>query len=321
MSKRSLGLCMLLLGFTLLAAGLASALEAVIVQGGGMTREIFLGMTKEELISKVGAPSRVKSEGYCLQYDTFDMSVFLNREMKVERIYLGRNFRGSLGDKPGEYTRAADVYRGFGNPQTVDRLAYAPSPAIQTSATVETEGKGSSARAPADVFPMEYRGGRALYELYGHDMVLKQKYVSDDDGVAFWMDDGGAVYATAVFPAGQELLSREGAGRYLEPVFFDFDKFNLKKDAVATLDRNTGFIRTHGGLNVTIEGHTDSMGSDAYNRKLSERRAKTVSDYLTGKGVPASRLKTEAYGESRPAADNQSAEGRARNRRAELKAD
>jgi OOP family OmpA-OmpF porin len=69
---------------------------------------------------------------------------------------------------------------------------------------------------------------------------------------------------------------------------------------------------------VTVEGHTDSIGSNQYNQKLSERRANAVRQYLIEKGIASSRIQVIGYGEERPIADNKTAEGRAKNRRAEF---
>jgi outer membrane protein OmpA-like peptidoglycan-associated protein len=68
-----------------------------------------------------------------------------------------------------------------------------------------------------------------------------------------------------------------------------------------------------------VEGHTDSTGADAYNQALSERRANSVLRYLVDAGVPASRLSAQGFGESQPVADNDTAEGRAQNRRVVLR--
>jgi OOP family OmpA-OmpF porin len=70
---------------------------------------------------------------------------------------------------------------------------------------------------------------------------------------------------------------------------------------------------------VIAEGHTDSIGSDAYNQKLSEQRAESVRRYLVNGGIEAGRISTEGFGESRPVASNQTADGRAQNRRVELR--
>src|SRR5206468_3138880 len=67
-----------------------------------------------------------------------------------------------------------------------------------------------------------------------------------------------------------------------------------------------------------VEGHTDSIGSDAYNQRLSERRANAVADYMEAQGISSSRITTKGWGKSKPVADNRTKEGRARNRRVEI---
>ena len=100
--------------------------------------------------------------------------------------------------------------------------------------------------------------------------------------------------------------------------FFDFDKATLKPEGKAKLDDLTDKVK-----GITLEviiavGHTDSVGSDAYNQKLSEKRAQAVKDYLTSKGTDASRVYVEGKGEKQPVADNKTADGRAKNRRVEI---
>jgi len=100
--------------------------------------------------------------------------------------------------------------------------------------------------------------------------------------------------------------------------FFDFDKSVLKPEGKAKLDDLVGKM---GGINLEViiaVGHTDSVGSDAYNQKLSIRRAEAVKAYLTSKGVEKNRVYTEGKGEKQPVADNKTAEGRAKNRRVEI---
>jgi len=100
--------------------------------------------------------------------------------------------------------------------------------------------------------------------------------------------------------------------------FFDFDKAVLKPEGKAKLDDLADKVK---GLNLEViiaTGHTDSRGADAYNQKLSVKRADAVKTYLTGKGVEASRVYTEGKGEAQPVADNKSDEGRAKNRRVEI---
>ena len=100
--------------------------------------------------------------------------------------------------------------------------------------------------------------------------------------------------------------------------FFDFDKSVLKPEGKAKLDDLNSKLK---GMNLEViiaVGHTDSVGSDAYNQKLSVRRAEAVKAYLVSKGVEASRVYTEGKGKKQPVADNKSSAGRAKNRRVEI---
>jgi len=100
--------------------------------------------------------------------------------------------------------------------------------------------------------------------------------------------------------------------------FFDFDKSVLKPEGRAKLD---DLVSKISGVNLEViiaVGHTDSIGSDAYNQKLSVRRAEAVKAYLVSKGIERNRVYTEGKGEKQPVADNRTKEGRAKNRRVEI---
>jgi OOP family OmpA-OmpF porin len=105
---------------------------------------------------------------------------------------------------------------------------------------------------------------------------------------------------------------------YAADAFFDFDKAVLKPEGRAKLDDLVSKIQ---GINLEViiaVGHTDSVGSDAYNQRLSVRRAESVKAYLVSKGIERNRVYTEGKGEKQPVADNRTAEGRAKNRRVEI---
>jgi len=105
----------------------------------------------------------------------------------------------------------------------------------------------------------------------------------------------------------------------LQGVHFDYDKATLKPESIRILDAAVNTLKNHPQIKVEVAGHTDSRGSESYNQKLSERRAKVVYDYLVDHGIDADRLSWRGYGESQPIADNSTEAGRAQNRRTELK--
>ena len=105
---------------------------------------------------------------------------------------------------------------------------------------------------------------------------------------------------------------------YAADAFFDFDKSVLKPEGKAKLDDLVGKVKDINLEVIIAVGHTDSVGSDAYNQKLSVRRAEAVKAYLVSKGIEKNRVYTEGKGEKQPVADNKTSEGRAKNRRVEI---
>ncbi len=136
----------------------------------------------------------------------------------------------------------------------------------------------------------------------------------DEDGVPNYMDQCLAT------PKGN-VVDTDGCSLKivsLEGVHFAFDSSRLTSEAKSILDSAAVKLNAHSGSRFTIEGHTDSYGSDVYNQQLSERRAKAVMNYLISQGVAASRLVAVGKGESFPIASNDSREGRAENRRVDV---
>lgn len=144
---------------------------------------------------------------------------------------------------------------------------------------------------------------------------------SDGDGIPDAMDKCPTVPAPGTVdgcPPKAEEAASPPKKLVLEGVNFDNDSARLRADATATLDQTAATLKEWGEVKIEVAGHTDSVSSDAYNEKLSQRRAEAVRAYLIGKGIAAERLSAKGYGESQPIADNDSAEGRAKNRRVEL---
>ncbi|MCW8839985.1 MAG: OmpA family protein [Gammaproteobacteria bacterium] len=99
---------------------------------------------------------------------------------------------------------------------------------------------------------------------------------------------------------------------------FDFDRAEIRPEFKPTLDKVSRVLRDDPGVRITIIGFTDSIGSEAYNLGLSQRRADATAAYLIGQGVPASQIATEGLGEAEPRASNATEAGRAQNRRVEI---
>ena len=105
---------------------------------------------------------------------------------------------------------------------------------------------------------------------------------------------------------------------YAADAFFDFDKSVIKPAGKQKLDDLISKIKDINLEVIIAVGHTDSVGSDSYNQKLSVRRSEAVKAYLVSKGIEKNRVYTEGKGEKQPVADNKTAEGRAKNRRVEI---
>jgi OOP family OmpA-OmpF porin len=124
--------------------------------------------------------------------------------------------------------------------------------------------------------------------------------------------------AAAVAPKAVAPVAAASKVTYAADAFFDFDKSVVKPAGKAKLDDLVAKIK---GINLEViiaVGHTDSIGSDAYNQKLSVRRAEAVKAYLVSKGIEKNRVYTEGKGEKQPVASNKTKEGRAKNRRVEI---
>jgi outer membrane protein OmpA-like peptidoglycan-associated protein len=104
----------------------------------------------------------------------------------------------------------------------------------------------------------------------------------------------------------------------LDAIYFDFDKDELTDEAIKELDDVYSLLRKNKAMYLEIDGHADIIGNGEYNVNLSQRRAQRVIDYLVKKGIAADRLTIKAYGSTQPAADNETEEGRAQNRRVEF---
>lgn len=140
------------------------------------------------------------------------------------------------------------------------------------------------------------------------------------DGALVPAPPAAAAPAAAPAPAPAPAAPAVAASKvtFAADAFFDFDKSVLKPEGRAKLDDLVSKIKDVNLEVIIAVGHTDSIGTVAYNQKLSVRRAEAVKAYLVSKGIERNRVYTEGKGESQPVADNKTKEGRAKNRRVEI---
>jgi len=143
----------------------------------------------------------------------------------------------------------------------------------------------------------------------------------DGDGIADTEDNCPEVVGTMANKGCPEIAKEDSVKitKIASKIFFETDSDKLKVASLSQLDELVIILKKYENANLTIEGHADSQGADAYNLTLSQKRTDSVIAYLMSKGIMESRLTGIGYGESIPIADNNTSEGRAKNRRVELK--
>lgn len=165
-------------------------------------------------------------------------------------------------------------------------------------------------------------GWTIISENHGSDATLTAHYAKGTRDLWAYLHMGGEEYSIKVADAGSDSdLAKQLAKDChvaLYGVLFDFNKATLKPESDSVLHRVLTFLQKDGGLKLEVQGHTDNVGGDDYNLKLSDARSKSVLTWLTARGIPAQRLSFKGYGKNRPVATNDTDEGRAKNRRVEI---
>ena len=185
------------------------------------------------------------------------------------------------------------------------KLVLAASAVVAISASAQTTD--IKANSPYSAYVQD---GRGVIARSGTGLCWHTGYWTPADAVAGC--DGVAAKSPSKPVADSKKVT------YAADAFFDFDKAVVKPAGQQSLDK---LVKDIQGVNVEViiaTGHTDSIGSDAYNQKLSVRRAEAVKAYLVKKGVPAKQVYTEGKGEKQPVASNKTKQGRAKNRRVEI---
>jgi OmpA-OmpF porin, OOP family len=205
--------------------------------------------------------------------------------------------------------------------------------------------------------PVTLEAAQELKDQKGADLCFYPVLIGDDQKGMVFMEDLANIGQCGFSTTGDKLLAGDGMGRFVQDVFltrkpvaaappapeevveeapapiegldakgawtvdevyFDFDKATLKSEAFYFLDEIVSVLKARPELHVNIHGHTDNIGTKAYNDVLSLKRANAVKKYLTNRGIDENRLFTQGFGFSDPVASNNTAQGRALNRRVEL---
>ena len=194
------------------------------------------------------------------------------------------------------------------------KLVFAASAVVAFSAQAQTDIKAST---PKSAYAQASNG---TIVRSGTGLCWRTGYWTPADSVAGC--DGALVAAAApaapATPGAAAPVPTAEKVTFAADAFFDFDKATLKPEGKAKLDDLASKLNSLKLEVIIAVGHTDSVGSDAYNQKLSIRRAEAVKGYLVNKGVDAKRVYTEGKGEKQPVATNKTAAGRAQNRRVEI---
>jgi len=154
------------------------------------------------------------------------------------------------------------------------------------------------------------------------DATLTAHYSKNGRNIWAYLHNGGGNYSIQVGDAGAQSDLAKQLGKdchvALYGVLFDFNKSTIKPDSDPVLQRVADLLKKDATLKIEVQGHTDNVGNDAYNQKLSESRAKSVMAWLTAHGIAADRLSFKGYGKTVPVASNDDDAGRAKNRRVEI---
>lgn len=277
----------------------------------------------------------------------------INPSFLVEGHFMGGHLDFEPNDSSGKtldtdlFDFDAQIHYRFDNGYILKEDAVV-SPFIFAGAGVIRDPGGTGAVVPLggginfridELFSMQWRTAYKLttrdeYNLFQHmlgfvwhlgsgekKMEDEKPKDSDGDGITDNFDKCPNVPGIAANNGCPEVdqETQEILGLALEGIQFETAKDVLKNESYPILDRVVEIMKKHPEYDMAIEGHTDSQGDDAMNLDLSKRRAKRAKDYLISKGISSSRLSSEGFGETKPVADNGTAEGRAKNRRVEFR--
>src|SRR6266404_2371789 len=250
-----------------------------------------LQMAENALASKADKKDIVSKAGQAIQFAEDARALAAQRQNEA-RIAADREAAAAKAKTEAEAKAAEEAKR---------QAELTAAKEAQMKAEAEADVAAARAKAEADALKAKEEAARAEAE-------RSRKAAAELR--AQLLDQFNRVLETRDTPRG--LVVNMG------DVLFDFGKYNLRSEAREKLAKLTGIVLAHPGLKLAVEGHTDSVGGDEANQKLSEQRADVVRQYLIEEGLPDASVSSQGFGKSSPVADNDTAAGRQKNRRVEI---
>lgn len=190
------------------------------------------------------------------------------------------------------------VHQENKGPEVGEVITFTAQKAKKSYTTVTgADGKGYLLLPEGDIYEVKYR-----------DIVVDKTYAN----VEIPSKEGRASFEV-------EIIYEPAKKITLDNVYFDFGKATIKPESFQTLNDLVDYMKRKKNIKIEIAGHTDNVGSDDANLKLSQSRSESVRNYLISKGIEANRIVAKGYGETMPIESNDTDEGRAKNRRTEVR--
>ena len=259
-----------------------------------------LQMAENALASKADKKDIVSKAGQAIQFAEDARALAAQRQNEA-RIAADREAAAAKAKTEAEAKAAEEAKRQAELTAAKEAQMKAEAEAAAVKAKAEADAAAARAKAEADALKAKEEAARAEAE-------RSRKAAAELR--AQLLDQFNRVLETRDTPRG--LVVNMG------DVLFDFGKYNLRSEAREKLAKLTGIVLAHPGLKLAVEGHTDSVGGDEANQKLSEQRADAVRKYLVEEGLADASVSSQGFGKSSPVADNDTAAGRQKNRRVEI---
>jgi len=259
-----------------------------------------LQMAENALTSKADKKDIVSKAGQAIQFAEDARALAAQRQNEA-RIAAERDAAAAKAKSEAEAKAAEEAKRQAELAAAKEARLKAEADAAATKAKAEADAAAAKAKSEADALKAKEEAARAEAE-------RSRKAAAELR--AQLLDQFNRILETRDTPRG--LVVNMG------DVLFDFGKYNLRSEAREKLAKLTGIVLAHPGLKLEVEGHTDSVGSEEANQKLSEQRSDTVRSYLIEQGLPDAAVSSRGFGKTTPVADNETAAGRQKNRRVEI---